>query len=164
MKLCSCRRTRLLTNKSIWLVEVAEAHGNQIQLDGFDISSAHFPPKHELPENVTLRTLDIFQDIPTDLQGQYDIVHMARIGLFVQPSNLDLLLTNVKRLLSKYRASELCPGTKYYSLEPGGYLQWEEFDIDSRRILHPTGMEHPKADTFFKATKPLIQAQGLDFR
>lgn len=93
----------------IWLVDLAKQTQSDAQLDGFDISSAHFPPKNELPENVNLAHLDMTQPIPDHLVGQYDIVHIGRIVLYIQNEDPSKLLTNFLSLLSRFARLVLRP-------------------------------------------------------
>jgi len=71
------------------------------QLDGYDISSAHFPLKHEFPENVTLGVMDSFAPVPEHLIGQYEVVHCRGFMLHVANGDPGPLLENIKTMLSK---------------------------------------------------------------
>ena len=84
----------------IWLIDLSRSLPGA-QLDGFDISSAHFPPQHELPQNVHLHTHDALQPVPERFLGKYDIVHVGRINLFVRNENPSPLLENFMATLSK---------------------------------------------------------------
>lgn len=85
----------------MWIIDTARSIPPTAQFDGFDISSAHFPPQEWLPKNVRLRTMDALAPLPEDLVGYYDVVHVARIGLFVQNENPQPLLANFMKMLSK---------------------------------------------------------------
>jgi len=71
------------------------------KLDGFDISDLQFPVKEYLPENVSLGTLDIFDDIPEDLINKFDIVHIRAFALIIKFGNPGPLLKNLLKLLSE---------------------------------------------------------------
>ena len=95
--------TLCLGFSSIWLVDLARNLPKSAQLDGFDISTAHFPPKQWLPENVNLSVLDALAPVPEHLVGNYDVVHVGRIVLFIQNENPSQLLNNFISLLSKLK-------------------------------------------------------------
>lgn len=78
-------------------------------MEGSDISAEQFPAKEYLPANVSFRLLDAFQEIPDELQGAFDVVHIRAFALVVKGGDLDVLLGNLIRLL-----------------KPGGFLQWDE--------------------------------------
>ena len=59
------------TGTGIWLLDVANGLSSSVRLDGFDISLSQAPPKEWLPRNVSMRELDIFEDLPNELVGQY---------------------------------------------------------------------------------------------
>ena len=59
------------TGTGIWLLDVADSLSSSTHLDGLDISLSQTPPKEWLPPNVSMRQLDIFEDIPEELVGQY---------------------------------------------------------------------------------------------
>ncbi|KAL1601389.1 hypothetical protein SLS60_006301 [Paraconiothyrium brasiliense] len=93
---------------SIWLLDLAKQVPKDAQLDGFDISSAHFPPKNELPGNVSLNLLDMMQPIPEHHVGRYDIVHIARIVLYIQKDDPSKLLNQFISLLNNiFRSHDL---------------------------------------------------------
>ncbi|QSZ29229.1 hypothetical protein DSL72_003741 [Monilinia vaccinii-corymbosi] len=87
----------------IWLLDVAKqlADSNtSAQLDGFDISSAQYPPSGLLPSNVKLDILDIFEPVPEALWGKYDVVHIGLLCLVVRDCNPGPVLDNLLKLLS----------------------------------------------------------------
>jgi len=90
-------------------------------MSGFDISSAHFPATDNLPDNITLGTLDSFIDtIPEAMIGKFDIVHVRAFAAVVKNDNPGPLITNALKML-----------------KPGGYFQWDEIDSDSLRAVPP---------------------------
>ena len=70
------------------------------KLDGFDLSTAHFPPKSELPSNVNLWQQDACSPVPAEMIGRYDIVHIARIHMYLG-DDLSSAIDNFKTYLSK---------------------------------------------------------------
>ena len=69
---------------SIWLTDLSRKLPPTTQLDGFDISLDQAEPLAWLPGNVNLRKWDIMTDVPSDLIGKYDVVHI-RLFIFVVP-------------------------------------------------------------------------------
>ncbi|KAL2012285.1 hypothetical protein VTN00DRAFT_5003 [Thermoascus crustaceus] len=60
----------------IWLIDLAGNLHKSCQLDGFDISDGNYPAKKHWPQNVNLGILDAFGDMPEELHGRYDVVHI----------------------------------------------------------------------------------------
>lgn len=111
------------TGTGIWLLDLAREVSTTIQLDGLDISLSQAPPKAWLPANINMRVWNIFEDVPEDLVGQYDIVHVRLLLLVVTNANAVSVLQRLARLL-----------------KPGGYLQWEELSGFEHRVatVNPT--------------------------
>lgn len=84
---------------SIWLIDLAEQLP-QAKLDGYDISSAQFPPTEWLPSNVQLETLDALAEVPKPLIEKYDVIHLGLLVLVAGDDPLPLL-RNVVRMLSE---------------------------------------------------------------
>ncbi|GIJ83008.1 hypothetical protein Asppvi_001525 [Aspergillus pseudoviridinutans] len=82
----NARIADVATGTAIWLYEVARDIPTAT-LDGLDISLDSGPPAEWLPKNATLRQLDIFDDVPPDLVGTYDIVHLRFFMLVVRESD-----------------------------------------------------------------------------
>ena len=121
------------TGTAIWLAEVAHELPN-VQLDGFDIDLTQAPPKEWLPSNTRLRQWNVFDAIPDDLRGKYDIVHVRLLVLVVENSDPRPVIRNLVQML-----------------KPGGYLQWEELNFPDHYVktidgslqtpaLHEVGM------------------------
>lgn len=70
------------------------------QIDGFDVSLAQCPPPEWLPSNVSIRKLDIFEPLPEELVGKYDIVHVRLFLCVVRNDDLVPVLTNLLKMLS----------------------------------------------------------------
>lgn len=99
----------------IWLIDLAREFresSTYVQLDGFDISAAQYPPSALLPSNVKLDILDIFQPIPQNLRWQYDVIHASLLCLVIRDGDPRSVLENLLTLL-----------------KPGGYVQWKENDF-----------------------------------
>lgn len=74
-----------------------------MQLDGFDVTDAQFPPREWLPSNVRLETWNVLESVPEHLVGQYDVVNIRYFALVVRKENLSNLLKNLISLLSEFR-------------------------------------------------------------
>lgn len=59
------------TGTGIWLLDLSDSLPSSVQLDGFDVDISQCPPQPWLPNNVSIRKLDIFENIPDDLIGRY---------------------------------------------------------------------------------------------
>lgn len=107
-KLCIAE---VATGTGIWLVDVARSFPTA-QLDGFDISLAQCPPKQWLPENINFRAWNMFEDVPEDLRGKYDIVHIRLVSVVIQGDDPLPVIRNLLKML-----------------KPNGYLQWDEVNF-----------------------------------
>ncbi|KAH8781023.1 UMTA methyltransferase family protein [Diaporthe sp. PMI_573] len=105
------------TGTGIWLFDVRESVDPSARLEGFDISFDAAPPKETLPSNVSFRHWDVNSDLPQDLVGVFDVVHV-RFFAFVLMN--DQVQPVVERL--------------FKMLKPGGYLQWGDPDFQSVRF------------------------------
>ncbi|KAI9707966.1 MAG: hypothetical protein M1820_004385 [Bogoriella megaspora] len=96
----------------LWLLDSRNSTTDAFQATwtGFDISDAQFPKEALLPSNVFLRTLDIY-DVPSDLHGKFDLIHLRMLGFGVRDSDPIPVLRTLLALL-----------------KPGGWLQWDEAD------------------------------------
>ncbi|KAL9103071.1 MAG: hypothetical protein Q9187_009049, partial [Circinaria calcarea] len=116
------------TGTGIWLLELARDLSSSAQLDGFDIDLSQSPPKEWLPKNVNMYKLDVFGELPDDFVGKYDVIHARLFLLVVQNNDPMPILKNFIRMLNSL--------TKETPAEPGGYIQWGEYDLASRYIVH----------------------------
>ncbi|KAA8647039.1 uncharacterized protein ATNIH1004_005722 [Aspergillus tanneri] len=110
--------SRTLELRRIWPISLSANLPSTVQLDGFDITDAQFPPKQWLPTNVRLEKWNIHESVPEYLLGQYDVVNIRYFALVVRKDNLSRLLRNLISLL-----------------KPGGYLQWIEINIAEQQIV-----------------------------
>ena len=99
------------TGTAIWLINVAHEYPSAL-LDGFDIDVSQAPPTQWLAPNITLRQWNIFDPVPDDLIGVYDVVHVRLIAIVIQKDNLKEVLQTLLQLL-----------------KPGGYIQWDELNF-----------------------------------
>ena len=126
---------------SIWLIDISRQL-QSAQLDGFDISAGQYPPQEWLPNNISLTSLDIYEDIPESLQGKYDIVHVRLFLAVVRKSDPGPILDRLRRMLSPSCSPNCRPvifvlGLLIHLLawaEPGGYLQWSEHNCATASV------------------------------
>ena len=67
---------------------------------------------------MTFKELDIFEPIPQELLGRYDVVHIRNFICVVQSGNPIPLLSALLKLL-----------------KPGGYLHWQEYDLQTDDVF-----------------------------
>ncbi|RYP22057.1 hypothetical protein DL767_009131 [Monosporascus sp. MG133] len=121
--------------------------GISAKLDGYDINTINFPAPPFLPQSVSLTKLDVLGELPEELKGTYDIVHVRAFTSIIVNSNLTPLLSAALALL-----------------KPGGWLQWEESRADTYYV------EAPSADTSKTACEAIVRllqaggkARGANF-
>ena len=112
----SIRVADVATGTGIWLTEIARQLPTAY-LYGLDISLAQAPPREWLPHNVVLRTWDIFDEVPEELLGRFDLVHVRLLVLVVQKGDPRPIIRNLFKLL-----------------KPGGYLQWDDLNYPDTHI------------------------------
>ena len=81
------------TGTALWLVDVAQEIPSS-QCDGFDIDLIQYPPAERLPSNVQVRARDMPGEVPEDMVGTYDLVHVRLILLAIQ-SELGRFILNL---------------------------------------------------------------------
>jgi hypothetical protein len=105
------------------------------QLDGFDISFDAAPPVQVLPPNVNFHHWDVHEDIPRGFVGTFDVVHIRFFSFVVLNEEVPNFVSKLYSLLSKNNAfSENEAVTKGWIKEPGGYVQWDEVDLETIRF------------------------------
>lgn len=72
------------------------------ELRGFDISLDQVGPKQWLPANINMHIWDIFESVPDEFVGYFDIVHVRLITVVVKNNDPRLVLANLNKLLSMY--------------------------------------------------------------
>ena len=70
----------------LWLMQVARKLPDA-ELDGLDIDLAQATSEQCLPPNVRLRKWNIFDDVPGDLAGKYDYIHVRLLILVIENSD-----------------------------------------------------------------------------
>lgn len=87
--------------RSQWLIDISPELPSA-QLDGFDISRDQFPSKAWLPPHVSLSELDIVGELPPNLEGKYDLVHVQLFLCVVQKDGPAAILRKLYQLLSAF--------------------------------------------------------------
>ncbi|KAI0173876.1 UMTA methyltransferase family protein [Pestalotiopsis sp. NC0098] len=105
----------------IWLLDARDHLPENIQLDGFDISFDAAPPIETLPQNVRFQFWNVKEDIPEGLVNAFDVVHVRFMSFVLLNDEIPDVIAKIFRLL-----------------KPGGYIQWEEADMESLRFDRST--------------------------
>lgn len=111
----------------LWLIDVSrELPG--AQLDGLDLDLTRAPHRRWLPPNINLGHWDMFGEVPPELLGKYDLVHIRLLILVLSGVDLSKPLANFLKLL-----------------KPGGYIQWDEIDAVNIHVKKPNNMTEAPA-------------------
>ena len=82
-----------------WLIDVSHEIPSA-HLEGFDISKQQFPSKAWLPSQIFLDELDITKQIPSSMEGKYDLVHVQLFLCVVQKDGPMAILKELFKMLS----------------------------------------------------------------
>lgn len=106
------------TGTGVWLLDVHSQLDSsaETELVGFDTDITQVGPKEWLPKNLSLRQWSVFDDVPEDLVGTFDIVNVRLIVFVIEEDPVPVLRHLLKLL------------------KPGGYLQWCEIDLESQHV------------------------------
>jgi hypothetical protein len=133
-------------------LDLADQLPQTVQLDGYDISDSQYPSQGALASNMSLGVLDSFGDVPPHLTGKYDVVHLRFWCCVVKGNDPSLLIRHAMNLLSKNPFVSRIWLVAYVSIEPGGYIQWEDAHLGRRQIKGQISEEFGHiAHTIFKA-------------
>ncbi|KAJ8065346.1 hypothetical protein OCU04_006034 [Sclerotinia nivalis] len=119
------------TGTGAWLLDVARDFP-QAQLHGLDNDISQAPHTNWLPGNVSVRHWDIFTDLPDEMVGTFDYVHVRLLVLVLEGNNEAF----IQKLLKM--------------LKPGGYLQWDELDCVNMHVKLPISSPDTKAPALEK--------------
>ena len=73
-----------------------------MQLHGFDISLDQCPPQQWVSPNIQFRAWDAFGEVPAELRGQYDIVHLRLFMVNIKDNDASVLIENIYQMLSEW--------------------------------------------------------------
>ncbi|PYI04641.1 S-adenosyl-L-methionine-dependent methyltransferase [Aspergillus sclerotiicarbonarius CBS 121057] len=105
------------TGTAIWLLDLARELPNAI-LDGLDMTLEKAPAAEWLPANITLREWNMNDEVPPELEGKFDVVHLRLLIIVVENGDPLPIIRKVARML-----------------KPGGWIQWDEFSLRGLRIV-----------------------------
>lgn len=130
--------TILCTNSpSLWLCDLSKELPPSVQLDGFDVSSEQFMHANFLQHNVKLEEVDARSEVPAHLRDRYDVVHVRLLQAAVEKDNPAPFVEHCMQLLSKLLRELLTQSiANYRYIEPGGWLQWDEYDTSNFQKTH----------------------------
>jgi hypothetical protein len=97
------RIAEFATGTAIWLTEVSKLVSTDCQLDGYDISSAQFPPPELLPSNINLQQHDILKPLGEEYFGYYDIIAVRLLVTALADDEWKKAVQNVIQYLSSLR-------------------------------------------------------------
>ena len=100
----------IATGTGMWLMDVARELP-KAQLDGLDLDLKQAPHSQWLPHSIKMRQWDIFEDVPKDLIGKYDFVHVRLLVLVISQDDSQAVIRKLVKML-----------------KPGGYLQWDDLN------------------------------------
>jgi len=118
------------TGTGIWLLDLASCLPKAIQFHGFDISLLQCPTSQWLPSNVFISKLDIYDEVPEELVGKYDVIHIRFFMCVIKNANPEPVLDSLVKML-----------------KPGGWIQWTELDpyslkLETASLSTQANMEH----------------------
>lgn len=95
-------KRHLIDNTSIWLLDLHSQlpSSTVTELVGLDTDATQVGHKAWLPENLSVRKWSVFDEVPKDLEGTFDIVNV-RLIVFVIEEDPVPVLRNLLKLLSK---------------------------------------------------------------
>ena len=114
----NARIADIATGTGIWLLDLAQEVPATVQMDGMDITLSQAPPKQWLPSNISMRAWDMFEDVPEDLVGRFDVVHVRLVLLVIPNNDAVPVIKNLAKML-----------------KPSGHLQWEELNSFEHRVV-----------------------------
>ncbi|OJZ83591.1 hypothetical protein ASPFODRAFT_83056 [Aspergillus luchuensis CBS 106.47] len=129
----------LATGTAIWLCDLMRDPAMApctLQLDGLDVDLKNAPVPEWVTPSISLRHWNIFDEVPEDLRGKYDVVHLRLLVLVVQESNPLPIIDKVFQLL-----------------KPGGYIQWDDLNYPDTIVAKPptaqlSNQASPACDAF----------------
>ena len=101
------------TGNGVWALDLASRLSSsmrKVQITCLDISEEQAPPPMIVPGNVTFGTHDVFDDVPEEYLGKFDLVHVRLMQVILfKPGAGNIVARNLARMI-----------------KPGGWMQWQE--------------------------------------
>ena len=117
----SCRIADLACGSGIWSLEVLDTLPSA-EVTALDISASAFPPVWTRLSRIRFGVLDLFDPVPDEYVGQFDMVHLGVLAFALLGRDKDKLISNMVKML-----------------KPGGFLQWRECTPYVLRAEDPPG-------------------------
>ncbi|PMD37104.1 hypothetical protein L207DRAFT_636950 [Hyaloscypha variabilis F] len=102
------------TGSGIWPVELSSKLPSAT-IDAFDVTKNLIPRAEWLPSNVHFHHLDVFEPVPAEYIGKYDVVHIRFFAPVLGKTGPEPVVKFVLQML-----------------KPGGILQWDERETSFR--------------------------------
>jgi hypothetical protein len=96
---------------------------------------------------------NVFENVPDEFVGFFDIVHVRLIIVVVKNNDPGPILANLNKLLSMYASQLYGYADNPFHQGPGGYLQWDEVDTIGCSIKTVPGISAPSLDALFSQLK-----------
>ncbi|KAE8378008.1 S-adenosyl-L-methionine-dependent methyltransferase [Aspergillus bertholletiae] len=107
------------TGTGLWLAQLhSEQQKGSIRMDGFDIDITQCPTAGWLPDNIHFQQWNATERPPSELHGQFDLVHLRLVMIGISNEDVSALVEHLSLLL-----------------KPGGWLQWEEMNNFDNKVL-----------------------------
>jgi hypothetical protein len=97
------RIAEFATGTAIWLTEVSKLVPSGCKLDGYDISSAQFPPPELLPSTINLQQHDVLKPLGEKYLGYYDIIAVRLLVTALADDEWEKAVRNLIQYLSSFR-------------------------------------------------------------
>ena len=102
----------------VWALDLADRVPESVKIDCLDINFDEAPPEAWLPGNVRYQQCDLREPIREDLLGQYDILHVRYIVMFVLDPDFQIILAKLMSMLSvSVRFRDLLTGMLIHSTQ-----------------------------------------------
>ncbi|KAJ6093571.1 S-adenosyl-L-methionine-dependent methyltransferase [Penicillium sp. IBT 16267x] len=165
------------TGTGIWMMDVKREYP-AAQIDGFDISLAQCPPPEWLPDGVRLRELDLYEPLPVELVGIYDVVHLRLFFVVIRNDDPDPVLQNLLRMLSTHYAFRWVPSLpdlfarrgmvnvrkELYPCSPHSRVYWSQLQFNSNEEYSYLAMDNSTSDAAGPRLRNLIRQAAVECR
>ncbi|OQV06127.1 Methyltransferase domain-containing protein [Cladophialophora immunda] len=110
------------TGNGIVALTLAHNHPNS-KVVALDISAEQYPHAWARPANIEFGSWNIFDPVPEQFWGRFDVVHIRAIASAMYGRDKGEILEKLIKMLSELPSSLTPP---LPAQQPGGYLQWHE--------------------------------------